>query len=150
MKEKHFKEFVFPGVTLFVAIGLSTLAIWVVFLPINSGIGSIISLATLVIFSTFSLMRSPKIRVEGNFLKISKAKIEIRFISKAKLINQKDLFTERGVGLNALAYCVFQVGVTRAVRIEIEDSSDPTPYWLVSSRKPNQLIRALDANRAIF
>jgi hypothetical protein len=35
--------------------------------------------------------------------------------------------------------------VDPVVRIEIEDPSDRTPYWLASSRHPEQLIAALNA-----
>jgi hypothetical protein len=29
------------------------------------------------------------------------------------------------------------------VRVELTDPEDPTPYWLVSSRRPDALARAL-------
>jgi hypothetical protein len=33
----------------------------------------------------------------------------------------------------------------RSVRVEVTDPADPTPYWLVSSRHPEQLAKALDS-----
>ena len=33
--------------------------------------------------------------------------------------------------------------LSRAVRIGIDDPADPTPYWLVSSRRPDRLAAAL-------
>ena len=35
--------------------------------------------------------------------------------------------------------------VKTAVRVELTDPADPTPYWLLSSRHPQALASALDA-----
>jgi len=37
--------------------------------------------------------------------------------------------------------------VQTGVKIEVSDPDDPTPYLLLSSRKPEELAVALDANR---
>ena len=37
--------------------------------------------------------------------------------------------------------------VDPVVRVGIEDPDDPVPYWLISTRRPEDLIRALDEAR---
>jgi hypothetical protein len=34
-----------------------------------------------------------------------------------------------------------------AVRVEVLDPADPTPYWLVSTRRPDELAAAIAAGR---
>jgi hypothetical protein len=33
--------------------------------------------------------------------------------------------------------------IPTAVRIDLNDADDPTPYWFISTRKPVELVRAL-------
>jgi hypothetical protein len=33
------------------------------------------------------------------------------------------------------------------VQVWVDDADDPTPYWVVSSRHPDRLVRALRATR---
>ena len=48
-----------------------------------------------------------------------------------------------GPEANARAYLVLRPYLKRAVKVEITDPADPTPYWLVSSRRPEDLAGAL-------
>ena len=50
-----------------------------------------------------------------------------------------------GVEADARAYLLLRPYLKRAVRVEITDPADPAPYWLVSTRHPDELAAALDA-----
>ncbi|ROR93670.1 hypothetical protein EDD28_3092 [Salana multivorans] len=52
-----------------------------------------------------------------------------------------------GPGANALAYLAHRGWISTAVRVEVRDVEDPTPYWVVSTRRPLELASALDAVR---
>ena len=41
------------------------------------------------------------------------------------------------------AFLLTRPWIDRGVRVEVVDASDPTPYWLVSSRRPDALARAV-------
>jgi hypothetical protein len=61
------------------------------------------------------------------------------------VIAKDQIFQERGPKLEPAAFKVFQGTVKTAVKIEISDPSDPTPYWIISTRKPIQLASALES-----
>ena len=44
-----------------------------------------------------------------------------------------------GRDADARAYLLLRPYLKRAVRVEITDPADPTPYWLVSTRHPDEL-----------
>ena len=44
-----------------------------------------------------------------------------------------------------LAYLLLRPYVGRAVRVEVVDPHDPTPYWVVASRHPDALAACLNA-----
>ena len=48
-----------------------------------------------------------------------------------------------GVDADARAYLLLRPYLKRAVRVEITDPADPTPYWLVSTRHPDRLAAAV-------
>lgn len=52
-----------------------------------------------------------------------------------------------GPGANALAYLAHRGWIATAVRVEVLDAADPTPYWVVSTRHPRDLAAALDSVR---
>ncbi|MBM7787707.1 DUF3093 domain-containing protein [Tenggerimyces flavus] len=53
----------------------------------------------------------------------------------------------RGVASDASAFLVVRPYVPRAVRVEVADPQDPTPYWYVATRHPERLAAALEAAR---
>jgi hypothetical protein len=52
-----------------------------------------------------------------------------------------------GPAADARAYLLLRPYLKRAVKVQITDPADPTPYWLVSSRHPEALAGALNAAR---
>lgn len=48
-----------------------------------------------------------------------------------------------GPDADARAYLVLRPWLHRAVRVALNDPADPTPYWLVSTRRPERLAAAL-------
>ena len=53
-----------------------------------------------------------------------------------------------GVDADARAYLLLRPFLKRAVRVEITDPADPAPYWLVSTRHGEALVRALSDRAA--
>ena len=48
-----------------------------------------------------------------------------------------------GVDADARAYLLLRPYVKKSVQVPVVDPEDPTPYWLVSTRRPQELVRAL-------
>ena len=44
-----------------------------------------------------------------------------------------------GVDADARAFLLLRPYLKRSVRVEITDPADPAPYWLVSTRHPDEL-----------
>ena len=61
------------------------------------------------------------------------------------VLDAEDMRRQAGVDADARAHLVLRPYVKRGVRIEIVDPADPTPYWLVSMRRPERLVEALVA-----
>lgn len=90
------------------------------------------------------------IRVDDGWLRAGRARIELRFVVSAQALDRAETRAVSGPYADARAYLLWRPYLPHAVRIEIDDPADPTPYWLVSSRHGEALASSLNsAQRAI-
>jgi len=82
-------------------------------------------------------------RVEGEYLSVGRARIEKKYLGKVITLSIDEFRHLRGAGINPSAFHAIRFWIKRGVKIEINDPRDPTPYWLVSSKAPEQFAEAL-------
>ncbi len=113
------------------------------FLPINQTVG--LATGALVTLSFWVLMffGAPIIEVVAGQLSVGKAHIPVDVLGEVREVEPAHRFAERGPNLDSRAHVRFQVGVKGLVRIQLQDDADPTPYWLISTRRPVELVDAL-------
>ena len=63
----------------------------------------------------------------------------------ARLRSAKD--SALAVGADARAYLLTRPYLKHAVRVEILDQADPTPYWVIGTRAPESLAKAIEEAR---
>jgi hypothetical protein len=132
-----------PNVWMWVvSAGLSSAGI-LVFAPISIAAGFTAAIVLFVIISALLVLSTPSITVTESTLRVGRATIERRFVGTATAFRGKEATAERGTRLNGLAFMCIRGWIDPVVRIEIIDPSDRTPYWLASSRHPDQLVAAL-------
>jgi Protein of unknown function (DUF3093) len=138
-----FRERLTPSWPLFLAALIALPSFYLVFLPINESVGLVSGLLVTLAIWAAMLLSSPVIEVSEGQLMVAKAHIPLNLLGEARAIESSLAFEERGPKLDSRAYVRFQVGISSLVRIDIRDASDPTPYWLISTRRPLELIEAL-------
>lgn len=135
----RYRERLWPSWWVFLVTALVIPASVLVFLPI-SPIAGVISAGVLYgVIVVVLLVTSPVIEVTDGMLRAGRARIERTFLGAATAHAGADAVAERGVRLDARAYLVLRGWVSGVVRIEIADDADPTPYWLVSTKRPAEL-----------
>lgn len=83
------------------------------------------------------------IAVDGEALRVGRASIDRAHLGAVTPLHRADYRLRLGTGADARAYLVTRPYLDRGVLVPIEDASDPAPYWLVSSRRPDALAAAL-------
>ncbi|MFD3992856.1 DUF3093 domain-containing protein [Streptomyces sp. NPDC058583] len=91
---------------------------------------------------------SARIRVVAGSLVAGDARIPVSALGEAEALDPEEARAWRTYKADPRAFMLMRGYVTRAVRIEVTDPSDPTPYVYLSSREPEALVAALDAVRA--
>lgn len=127
-----------------VSAGLSSAGI-LMLAPISIAAGITAAIVMFVVISVLLILSTPSITVTRSTLRVGRATIERRFVGSAAAFRGKEATAERGTGLNGLAFLCIRGWVDPVVRVEITDPSDRTPYWLTSTRHPDQLVAALAA-----
>ncbi|WP_125610949.1 DUF3093 domain-containing protein [Specibacter cremeus] len=130
-----------PGIWLIV-LGLSAAGI-LMFIPISTFAGYAAAVIMLVIQVVALLWSTPTIKVTRESLQVGRAHIERSFVGDVTAYRDAEAMAQRGPRLNGLAFLCLRGWIQHVVRIEITDPADPTPYWLASSRRPEQLAKAL-------
>jgi hypothetical protein len=86
-----------------------------------------------------------RVRVADDVFRAGRAHIEVRHLGAATALDQEATRRQAGVDADARAYLLLRPYLKRAVRVDLTDPADPTPYWLVSTRHPEALAAALDS-----
>lgn len=88
-----------------------------------------------------------RVEVKDGWLYVGRANIEVKFVGEVRALDADATRQWSGPLADARALLLLRPYRSRSVRIEIDDPDDPTPYWLVSSRRPAELAAALDLSR---
>jgi hypothetical protein len=88
---------------------------------------------------------SPHVTVADGWFRAGRARIEAVHLGAVAALDPEESRRVAGPEADARAYLLLRPYLKRAVRVEITDPADPTPYWLVSSRHPDELARAVRA-----
>ena len=83
------------------------------------------------------------IRVDESYLYVGTAKIEHSFIGSTTALNPSELKLIRTRDADPSAYLAIRFWASKAIKVEVHDSRDTTPYWLISSKSPHRLVEAL-------
>lgn len=138
-----FRERLWPNVWIWViAAGISGAGI-LVFAPISMAAGYTAAGVLFTIMAVLLVLSTPAIIVTSDAVTVGRATIERRHVGEVAAFRGKDATAQRGTRLNGLAYLCIRGWIDPVVRIEITDPSDRTPYWLTSSKRPEELTAAL-------
>lgn len=142
-KELAYRERIWPAAWVFVATALVIPASLLVFLPISLEAGVVVAVVLYGAIVVVLLVTTPVIEVTDEELRAGRALIERRFVGDVAPFDGPEATAERGPRLDARAWLLIRGWVSAVVRVELTDPKDPTPYWLVSTRRPEELARAL-------
>lgn len=141
--EWSYRERLWPAPWVFIATSLVIPASLLVFLPISLPVGAAVAVLLYGAVVGVLLVTTATIEVTGTDVRAGRARMPRSIVSRAQAFEGAEATAERGVRLDARAWLLLRGWIPGVVKIELDDPSDPTPYWLVSTRKPDILEAAL-------
>ena len=85
------------------------------------------------------------IEISGGELWVDDAHLPLRFVEDVEVIPAADKRRALGPDLDPAAFLVHRPWVGTAIRVWLDDDNDPTPYWIISTRRPERLSELLRA-----
>jgi len=143
-----FRERLRPPYLLYVAFILLIPAVLVIFLPIDWRIGVVAAPVVFLAVVIAATLTSPTVAVTGDELVAGRARLPLSLTGEVTVHRGEEATQERGRLLDARAWLVIRGGIDPVVKVEVADERDPVPYWLISSRRPDELRSAIEAGRA--
>lgn len=91
----------------------------------------------------FTSFGGAEVSVVDGELRVGRAHIGARHLGGVVSLDAEQTRRTAGRDADARAYLVLRPYLDRAVRVDIDDPLDPAPYWLISTRRPDQLAAAI-------
>lgn len=86
-----------------------------------------------------------KLVVSGGEIRVRGAHLPLRFVSGVVALDAATLRRVVGREGDPAAFISIRPWIGPGVQLWVEDPQDPTPYWVVSTRHPQELVKALRA-----
>lgn len=142
--EVIFKEVIKPPLWLlafiyFLLLSL-VIAIWAAFDNRSAFIALV--LATTAI-GVIAVSARSVISLDKDELRIGRAHIELKYLENIQLLSKDQMRLLRTRDADPAAFMAITFWISTGVKINLQDERDSTPYWLVSSRKSEELTRTL-------
>jgi hypothetical protein len=110
---------------------------------------AVTSAAMLLLAWAFLGYGGARIVVSGGELRAGRAHISTTHLGTATPLDADQTRRLAGPEADARAYLLLRPYLKRAVRVEVTDPADRTPYWLLHTRHPDLLASALTASAAV-
>ncbi len=143
-----YRERLWPSPWIVVIAALAIPASLLTFAAINVTVGAITGLVLFAGVVTLATVSAPTIEVAHGVLRAGAARVPLNFVGDVSVARKEEARHERGPALDARAHLVLRPDIDPIVRVELTDPADPTPYWVVSTRRPEQLADAIGAARS--
>jgi hypothetical protein len=79
------------------------------------------------------------VMVDGRALRAGTAHLPLEYVGRVEQLDADQVRRQMGVEADARAFVMYRAYIPTAVKVEVDDDRDPTPYWLISTRDPAAL-----------
>jgi hypothetical protein len=88
-----------------------------------------------------------RVAVGGGELHVDDARLPVGFVAGVTVLGPAEKRLLLGTAARPHAFVVQRPWIPGAVQVHLADPADPTPYWVISSRRPTELAAAILAER---
>ena len=88
-----------------------------------------------------------RVTVTADELQVDDARLPLSVIADVVALDAAGKRESLGVGAHPMSFIIQRPWIGPAVQVLLDDPADPTPFWVISTRKPVELATALLAAR---
>jgi hypothetical protein len=143
-----YRERMFPAPWIWAAGALMAGLVSLVASPFGPAIALVTAVIAVIVIGAVLVVWSPVVAVRGGELVAGRAHVPVGLLGEATVLDAVAMRQELGRGLDVRAFLCIRGWIPSGLRVALHDPDDPTPYWLLSSRRPESLAAALGRVRA--
>ena len=98
-----------------------------------------------VLIVLIALKTTLVIEVDENEMRAGPAHIELKYLGEATVLDSKEMGRLRTRDADPASFLIFRFWRSTGVKVEINDTRDKTPYWLITSKRNNELAEILNS-----
>ena len=136
----EYSERLSPAWWLILAVFLVVPTSVLIFLPLSLVVGVLTGVVLWVGMVGVLWWSSPTVSLSNSGFRAGRAWVEWEHVQDIVAVDAGSARVEKGVNLDARAWLVLRPWIAPAVKVIINDPADPTPYWLVSTRRPDEVV----------
>lgn len=145
---ESYRERLWPAPWIALVAALAIPASLLTFAPVSVVAGAVVGVVLAGGVIAAAVVSAPLIEVGDGMLRAGTARIPLAVIAGTSVARRDAARAARGPQLDARAHLVLRPDIDPVLRIDLADPDDPTPYWVVSTRRPEELAAAIEAGRA--
>lgn len=142
----RYKELLRPSLGGFIAIALIGPATWLVAMPILPNYSPLVAIGVTALAMGLVTLASPKIEIRDEALLAGRIRIPLAQLGAVEVYCGEERRRSLGVELDARAQLCTSPWVDCVLKVQVLDESDPVPYLVISTRKPEELRNLLSSN----
>jgi hypothetical protein len=143
-----YRERLLPAPWIWLAGALLAGLVSLVAIPFGPTIALVTSVVAVIGIAVLLVLWSPVVAVRDGELLAGRAHVPVGLLGEATVLDAGAMRHELGRGLDVRAVLCIRGWIPSGLRVALLDPDDPTPYWLLSSRRPESLAAALGRVRA--
>lgn len=119
---------------------------WTIFIATTASLAwSGAAIAAVAVVGWFKSYGGVRIEVDASGLRADRAYLPWRYVGPAAACDAAATRRLLGVGADARAHLLIRPYIAGAVLVTVDDERDPAPYWLISTRRPDEVAACLNA-----
>lgn len=142
-----YRERLWPGLLGWSGVVGFAVFMVIAVLPVRPAAALVAGALTLLAGLVVLVRTSPVVEVAQGELRAGSAHIPVALVADPVALDRDQVAARLGPGSDARAHMCLRAWIPGAVEVSVVDPQDPTPTWLVSSRRPDQLAAAITAAR---
>ena len=140
----QFREVIRPPLWLLAFIYFMFLSLVIAVWAALGNFSALVSLLLLTAALFLIAIRSKsEVLVSGGELRAGGAHIDVKYLGDIETLSRDQMRLLRTRDADPAAFLAIKFWVSTGVKITLNDQCDPTPYWLISCKKMNELKNTL-------
>lgn len=142
-----FAERLWPGPLGWGLVGGFAAFAGIALLPVDAAAAAIGVAVALLAGVALVILGTTTVAIRGDELHVGRAHIPVQMLEAGRTLDRAGVRAAVGPGSDARAFVCLRAWLPGAVELPVIDPDDPTPTWLVSSRRPDALLSAVAAGQ---